>query len=152
MTYELLDNLLLESKNIEENIEIDELDKEDFKRLDSRINICMKELSYNIISESDMHKFKKKQLIESLHETDFNEREIDKFIKEVPGINVISMMPLTPDYTKFKKELDFLEDFRKSTYDTVEYCMKTGYILSPRAHVWIFNNFKMRNEFMDIKR
>jgi hypothetical protein len=62
------------------------------------------------------------------------------------------MLPLTPDYTKYKKEIDFLEAFRLSSYDTIEYCMETGYIFSGRQHVWTFNNFLHRDEYMDVRK
>lgn len=80
------------------------------------------------------------------------EDDIDSFIAQVRNVNNVYIMPLTPDYTKYKSEIKFLEAFRKSTYDALDYCMRTGYILSPRQHVWIFNNFKMRNEYMDVRK
>lgn len=80
------------------------------------------------------------------------EADIDSFITQVRGVNSINIMPLTPDYSKYKSEIKFLEDFRKSTYDALDYCMRKGYVLSPRAHVWIFNNFKMRDEYVDVRK
>jgi len=77
---------------------------------------------------------------------------IEKFIRGVGNVSNISMMPLTPDYTKYKKEIDFLEAFRLSSYDTIEYCMETGYIFSGRQHVWTFNNFLHRDEYMDVRK
>lgn len=81
-----------------------------------------------------------------------DEESIEKFIKEVPNVSLINIMPLTPDYLNYEKEIDFLEDFRKSSYDTLEYCMKTGYVFSPRMHVWVFNNFKHRDEYVDVRK
>ncbi len=81
-----------------------------------------------------------------------DEESIEKFIKEVPNVSLINIMPLTPDYLNYEKEIDFLEDFRKSSYDTLEYCMKTGYVFSPRMHVWVFNNFKHRAEYVDVRK
>jgi organic radical activating enzyme len=80
------------------------------------------------------------------------EAAIDSFITQVRGVNSINIMPLTPDYTKYKSEIKFLEDFRKSTYDALDYCMRKGYVLSPRIHVWVFNNFKHRDEFIDVRK
>lgn len=81
-----------------------------------------------------------------------DEKSINLFIKEVPNINLVYIQPLTPDYTKYKIEMKFLEDFRKSCYDTLEYCMKTGYVFSSRAHIWIFNNYKHRDELIDVRK
>ena len=80
------------------------------------------------------------------------ESDIDDFITQVRGINSINIMPLTPDYSKYKSEMKFLEDFRKSTYDALDYCIRKGYTLSPRIHIWIFNNFKHRNEYADVRK
>lgn len=82
------------------------------------------------------------------------EESIQQFIRNVQGINYIQMMPLTPDYTHFdyKNETDFLEDYRKSCYDTIEYCLKTGYIFVPRTHVFVFNNFLHRDEYVDVRK
>ena len=80
------------------------------------------------------------------------EADIDSFITQVRNVNNVYIMPLTPDYTKYKSEMKFLEDFRKSTYDALEYCMKKGYVLSPRMHVWVFNNFSHRDEYIDVMR
>lgn len=77
------------------------------------------------------------------------EERINIFIKNVLNINSIYIMPLTPDYNKYKKEMHFLEDFRNTSYKALNYCLKKGYIFTPRAHVWIFNNFKHKNELMD---
>ena len=78
------------------------------------------------------------------------EESINEFIRSVVGINNIYIMPLTPDYLKYKSEIKFLEDFRQSSYDAINYCMKKGYIFSGRQHVWVFNNFKHRNELVDV--
>lgn len=82
-----------------------------------------------------------------------DEKAIDKFIKEV-GCSLVYMMPLTPDYTNlsYKNEMDFLEDFRKSSYDTLNYCMRMGYTFTARTHVWVFNNFLHRNELVDVRK
>lgn len=83
--------------------------------------------------------------------------KIDEFINMLnKNISIskssILIMPLTPDYTKYDSEIDFLNSFRESSYFTLEYCIKHGYTFSPRMHIWIFNNFKNRNEFDDIKK
>ena len=78
------------------------------------------------------------------------EESIEKFIRGVANVNDVYIMPLTPDYKEYKKEMQFLEDFRKSSYDTIDYCMRTGYMFSPRLHIFIFNNFLHRDEFMDV--
>ena len=77
---------------------------------------------------------------------------IDLFIKGVQTISNINVMPLTPDYTKYKTEIKFLEAFRESSYAAIEYCLKTGYIFVPRAHVWVFNNYKHRDELLDTRK
>ena len=59
-------------------------------------------------------------------------------------------MPLTPDYTTYKTELEFLEDFRKSSYDAIDYCLRKNYVFSPRIHITTFNNFLHRDEFEDV--
>ena len=79
------------------------------------------------------------------------EEIIDKFIRDIPYVSNICIMPLTPDYLEYKTEMKFLEDFRKSSYDTIDYCMRKGYVFSPRAHVWVFNNFKHRDEYVDVR-
>jgi organic radical activating enzyme len=80
------------------------------------------------------------------------EESIAKFIREVPNVSSISMMPLTPDYLTYDDEMKFLEAFRQSSYDTLEYCMKTGYVFSSRMHIWVFNNFKHRDEYVDVRK
>jgi organic radical activating enzyme len=80
------------------------------------------------------------------------EVDIDSFITQVRNVNNVYIMPLTPDYTKYKSEIKFLEDYRKSCYDAIDYCLRKGYIFVPRAHVFVFNNFKHRNEFVDIEK
>ena len=80
------------------------------------------------------------------------EADIDSFITQIRNVNSISIMPLTPDYTKYKSEIKFLEDFRKSTYSALDYCMRKGYALSSRMHVWIFNNFEHRDEYVDVRK
>ena len=80
------------------------------------------------------------------------EKAIDQFIKGVPSVNLAYIMPLTPDYTTHKNELKFLEDYRKSCYDAIDYCMRTGHIFVPRAHVFVFNNFKHRDELADVRK
>ena len=80
------------------------------------------------------------------------EESIKKFIKEVPDVNQIYIMPLTPDYLQYPLEDLFLEAFRESSYDTIDFCMRTGYIFSARQHVWTFNNFEHRNEYVDVRK
>lgn len=80
------------------------------------------------------------------------EESIDRFIKGVPSISSVSIMPMTPNYSNYKTEYEFLEDFRQSCYDTLDYCLKTGYTFVPRAHIFLFNNFINRNEFMDVRK
>lgn len=81
-----------------------------------------------------------------------DEKSIEKFIRGVGNVSNVNMMPLTPDYLTYDDEMKFLEDFRQSSYDTIDYCMRTGYIFSPRAHVWVFNNFKHRDEYVDVRK
>jgi organic radical activating enzyme len=77
--------------------------------------------------------------------------KIDLFLHNIPSIANVNIMPLTPDYKSYKTEMKFLEDFRKSSYNAIEYCLTTGYIFVPRAHVWIFNNYKHRDELVDVR-
>ena len=60
-------------------------------------------------------------------------------------------MPLTTDYKESLNEYDFINNFRKSCHYTIDYCLRRNYRLSPRAHIWLFNNFEHRNEFEDFK-
>jgi 7-carboxy-7-deazaguanine synthase len=78
--------------------------------------------------------------------------KIDMFIREISNIQNINIMPLTPNFEDFTNEKEFLESFRKSSYDTIEYCLNTGHIFNPRAHVWVFNNFEHRNEYLDVMK
>lgn len=80
------------------------------------------------------------------------EESIDKFISDVPNINNICIMPLTPDYLEYKTEVSFIDGFRKSSYDAIDYCLRKGYVFSPRAHVYVFNNFKHRDEYADVRK
>jgi len=79
------------------------------------------------------------------------ESNIDNFIRINSRINNINIMPLTPDYKMYKTEMKFLEAFRALSYSAIEYCLKTGYTFSPRAHVWVFNNYKHRDELLDTR-
>lgn len=83
------------------------------------------------------------------------EESINKFIRGVANINDVYIMPLTPDYSKYVNsidcELNFLEDYRRSCYDAIDYCLRTGYTFVPRAHVFVFNNFENRDEFVGLK-
>jgi len=78
------------------------------------------------------------------------ENDITKFIEEVNPQVPISIMPLTPDYLTYADEFTFIQDFRDSCYDSIDYCLRTNYSFSARLHVFVFNNFKHRNEFEDI--
>lgn len=80
------------------------------------------------------------------------EESIKKFIKEVPNVNSVYVMPLTPDYKEYQTEMEFLNDFRESSYDTIDFCMRIGYIFSARQHVWVFNNFEHRDEYVDARK
>ncbi len=84
------------------------------------------------------------------------EESINKFIRGVANVNNIYIMPLTPDYSKYVTsidcELNFLEDYRKSCYDAIDYCLRTGYTFVPRAHVFVFNNFTNRDEYIDVRK
>ncbi len=80
------------------------------------------------------------------------EKDITKFIEDVNPQVPISIMPLTPDYLTYADEFTFIQDFRDSCYDSVDYCLRTGYLFSPRMHVFVFNNFSHRNEFEDVKK
>ena len=80
------------------------------------------------------------------------EESINKFIRNVTNINNVYIMPLTPDYTKYKSETKFLEDYRKSCYDAIDYCLRTGHVFAGRLHIFIFNNFLHRDEFVDVMK
>lgn len=113
----------------------------------------------DIITLFDNHRIESMEKIVSDTPTTINwkfiyskedEKNINNFISQVSNVNNVYIMPLTPDYTQYNNESDFLEAFRKSSYDTIDYCLRKGYIFSPRAHVWVFNNFKHRDEYIDI--
>jgi len=78
------------------------------------------------------------------------EKDLDNFIERVCSDIPIIIMPLTPDYSKYTSEFEFLQDYRKSCYDAIDYCLRGNYIFSPRLHIWVFNNFSHRNEFEDV--
>ncbi|HQF37043.1 MAG TPA: 7-carboxy-7-deazaguanine synthase QueE [Candidatus Dojkabacteria bacterium] len=80
------------------------------------------------------------------------EENLNEFIESVNPKIPIVIMPLTPDYTKYKKEFSFIQAYRKSCYDAIDYCLRKNYTFSPRLHIWVFNNFKHRNEFEDCKK
>jgi organic radical activating enzyme len=80
-----------------------------------------------------------------------DESKIDKFINSIDITIPIYIMPLTPDYTEYQDEYIFLQDYRQSCYDAVDYCLRRNYVFSPRIHIWVFNNFTHRNEFEDVK-
>jgi 7-carboxy-7-deazaguanine synthase len=77
-------------------------------------------------------------------------KNIDTFIRKNSNIQNINIMPLTPNFEDFKNEREFLESFRKSSYDAIEYCLNSGHTFNPRAHIWVFNNFEHRNEYLDV--
>lgn len=80
------------------------------------------------------------------------EKQIGQFIKKIPNINSIYIMPLTPDYARYQFEIGFLNAYRESCYDAIDYCLRTGYIFVPRAHVFVFNNFTNRDEYIDVRK
>ncbi len=80
-----------------------------------------------------------------------DEASINLFIKETSMVNLVYIQPLTPDYIKYKTEMGFLEDFRVSCHNTLEYSIRNGYSFSSRTHVWVFNNYKQRNELLDVR-
>ncbi len=80
-----------------------------------------------------------------------DEINISRFIDEVDLNGTIYIMPNTPDYTTYTDEFTFLQDFRESSYDSVDYCLRKGFIFSPRIHIWVFNNFNHRNEFESVR-
>ena len=80
-----------------------------------------------------------------------SEKDIDEFIKVLcNGTAKIYVMPNTPDYLNYTDEFEFIKDFRKSCYDTIDYCLRKGHMFSPRMHVFVFNNFLHRDEFEDV--
>lgn len=82
-----------------------------------------------------------------------DESNIDFFINSLDIRIPIYIMPLTPDYLDFgDDEYDFLQHYRNSCYDAVDYCLRRNYVFSPRIHIWVFNNFYHRNEFEDVKQ
>jgi len=77
------------------------------------------------------------------------ERNIESFISGYKSANSIYIMPLTPARSKFKTEESFYKKFRENCSETLDFCMKTGYIFSPREHIWLFNQ-NQRNEYVDL--
>ena len=73
------------------------------------------------------------------------ETDILDFIKKFKPKIPIYMSSLTPQNGSKK----FLETYRKSCLDTLEFCLKTGYLYSPREHVFLFGD--NREEFESLK-
>lgn len=55
--------------------------------------------------------------------------------------NEIIISPLTPQHD----EKDFMNKYKKSCLDTLEFCLKYGFRYTPREHIFLFGN--NRNEF-----
>ena len=51
----------------------------------------------------------------------------------------VRLMPLTPARGDYENHLDFVEDYNKASKDTLVYCMSTGFILTPRIHLYLFD-------------
>lgn len=64
----------------------------------------------------------------------------------------IYMMPLTPDFRDYdpSEEEDFINHFRKSCNDTVNFCLEHGLKFSCREHVWIW--YDKKNELIEAMR
>lgn len=79
------------------------------------------------------------------------ESAILKFIEELdlPG-DKIYMMPLTPDMRDYSDDPDqFYRDFAKSCQNTIDFCLRNGFTMSCREHIWIYGSNK--DEYLDLK-
>lgn len=79
------------------------------------------------------------------------ESDILYFIKKFNPKIPIYMSSLTPTNEAQSDDEwnDFLEKYRHNCLDTVEFCLKTGYLYSPREHVFLFG--ANREEFESLK-
>jgi organic radical activating enzyme len=82
--------------------------------------------------------------------SDTNKNLIETFVKSLTNLNQIYIMPLTPARSDFKSEIEFIQAFRKNCYNALNFCMRTGFNLSPREHVWMFDQDN-RDEFLNVK-
>ena len=64
----------------------------------------------------------------------------------------IYMMPITPDFRNYdpSEEEDFINHFRKSCNDTVNFCLEKGLKFSCREHVWIW--YDKKNEMIEANK
>jgi organic radical activating enzyme len=82
--------------------------------------------------------------------SDTNKNLIETFVNSLGNLNQIYIMPLTPARSDFSSEIEFISAFRKNCYDALNFCMKTGFSLSPREHIWLFDQDN-RDEFLNVK-
>ena len=84
---------------------------------------------------------------------------IEEFLKVVKPMtdrrspsHRVFMMPITPDLRNYShpKEHIFIEDFRKSCNDTIEFCLERGLRFSCREHVWVW--YDKKNELIEAMR
>lgn len=62
----------------------------------------------------------------------------------------IYIMPLTPDMRNYSDDPDqFYKDFAKSCQSTIDFCLKNGFTMSCREHIWIYGENK--DEYLDLK-
>lgn len=83
---------------------------------------------------------------------DQTKEEVESFLESIEslgGVDIsrIYIMPLTPDMNSYDLKNDvgqlrFLNDFRKSCVDVVNFCLKHGYTYSSREHVFLFMDKK----------
>ncbi len=153
---------LFSSKLIEETSDVDSILLNISPKIDPRCYPLKTSTIYDIIEKFTEKYYEIEQTIKNCN----NERKVvfkfvyykeieenlDLFIERFNISFPIVIMALTPDYSKYVNEFSFLEGYRKSCYDAIDYCIRRNYRFSLREHIWVFNNFKHRNEFEDCKK
>jgi len=64
----------------------------------------------------------------------------------------IIIMPLTPNIDRYKNHDKFIEDYKQSCLQTLDFCLKNNYRFSPRLQTWLFSNLESKlNECEDVR-
>jgi len=64
----------------------------------------------------------------------------------------IIIMPLTPNINRYKNYNTFMDDYKQSCLQTLDFCLKNNYKFSPRLQIWLFANLDCKvNEVEDIR-
>ncbi|MDX1699598.1 MAG: radical SAM protein [Melioribacteraceae bacterium] len=67
-------------------------------------------------------------------------------------VHRVYMMPITPDFRNYGPfdEDKFINDFRVSCNETIQFCLEQGLKYSCREHVWIW--YDKKNELVEVNR